>query len=681
VPGREKTRKTLKVCSAFILGILAAPPAWAAQSETAVKLHGRALRLLAEGDPDGAVTAAREALAASSRFTPEDEIVETPEKGLLFEDMIAEARVKYRRRRGRYFLTLGEALTAEERFTEARKALHRASQLSTSAKPHLIMASQPDLSPSAKVEVLLRAYFSPGVDKAAVEKALLETDAFPDRNTLQALIDQRRLLLEVVPEYPDMDVQLSFLPELRSATERGTFVSTDHLDTGAFLILYLPDAGCNRCSEQLDGLNRAVGQARSSGKSITVAAFVGEPDLGAARRIGRLLAMRMEVGRLDRLPRDVLPAAGGEIRVVTRQGLLQVILPLADRRRSDPIRQELEAVLDRLASFEEGELTGPDRAVQELSQLERKGRSRQAVLESIDLAERREAGPGSLQSLYRLIDRASGSFLAADNSLESHLELLRHLSKLRGAGAAKTRGLTGLDEDFGRKMLEAVQSVEPSIERQAPAGQGVFRLALSDSEVFLQRAFPVVASLQSFNFVLRRTASGLEVSWVDRETDTPMGVEHTSRGGAFLFEDSSGCRGLKLVGLDGVSYEGCPARLLDGDIVEERPVLVDPLEGDPGPLYYRRDSVAAAGGTALERGLRLFEQGEYAAAAKAFEEAAEAIDPVAPYDEVDLRYNRARCLEAQGKVREALLLFETIGDVAYQESVDERIRTLSAGGR
>jgi hypothetical protein len=85
--------------------------------------------------------------------------------------------------------------------------------------------------------------------------------------------------------------------------------------------------------------------------------------------------------------------------------------------------------------------------------------------------------------------------------------------------------------------------------------------------------------------------------------------------------------------------------------------------------------------TALERGLRLFGQSRYAAAAKAFEEATNTIDPVAPYDEVDLRYNQARCLEAQGKVREALLLFETIGDVAYQELVDERIRVLSSGGR
>jgi tetratricopeptide (TPR) repeat protein len=122
-----------------------------------------------------------------------------------------------------------------------------------------------------------------------------------------------------------------------------------------------------------------------------------------------------------------------------------------------------------------------------------------------------------------------------------------------------------------------------------------------------------------------------------------------------------------------------------GDIVEERPALVDALGDVAGPVYYRRGRVEngalVAGESALERGLRLFEQGEYEAASEAFDEAAREIDPVAPYDEVDLRYNQARCLEARGKVREALALFETIGDVTYQDVVDERIHVLSSGGR
>jgi tetratricopeptide (TPR) repeat protein len=496
----------------------------------------------------------------------------------------------------------------------------------------------------------------------------------------------------VVPDYPDVDVRVGLMPELRSATDRGTFVSTEYLDTGAFLVLYFPEEGCSRCSEQLDGINRALSEARKAGKQVMLVAFVGEADLGATRRIARLLALRLEVGRLDRLPQDVSLATGGEIRIVTRNGLLQVIIPLEDRLRSDEIRREVRAVLDRLESFEEGELTGPDEAVQKLAQLERRGRSRRAVREAIDLAERREAGPASVQNLYRLIDRASRSFLEGTDSSDDQFELLEHLSKLSGAGAAKTRVLTALDKEYRQRMLEAVRRIEPGIERQAAAGQGVYQLAVSDSEesageqrIFIQRSFPVGTSLRSFNFFLKPAANGLEVLWAAPETKTPLGIQVTSRGAVFFFEDPSGCRGLSLVGEEGPFYEGCPARVLDGEIVEERPVLVDAVEGDTAPHYYRRGRIGGgkltAEETALERGLRLFEQGQYADAAKAFEEAAQEIDPVAPYDEGDLRYNQARCLGAQGKVLEALALFETIGDVAYQELVDEQISILSAGGR
>jgi hypothetical protein len=38
-------------------------------------------------------------------------------------------------------------------------------------------------------------------------------------------------------------------------------------------------------------------------------------------------------------------------------------------------------------------------------------------------------------------------------------------------------------------------------------------------------------------------------------------------------------------------------------------------------------------------------------------------------------------LEEQGKVREALALLGSIGDVAYQSLVDEKIKVLERGGR
>jgi tetratricopeptide (TPR) repeat protein len=685
-------RKTLVRWLVLGIAFMLTRPVAGAQSEEAVKAHGRALRLLAEGDATGAEASAREALAESSRFTPEEEITETPAKRLLFEDMIAEARAKYRRRRGHYFLTLGEALTEQGCWREARKALRRASLLSTTAKPHLVMASHPDLSPAEQVDALLGAFFSNQADQGAVGLKLMETGVFPDRNTLQALIDGKRLLKEVVPDYPGMEVSVSVMPELRSATDRGTFVSTDYLRTGAVLVLYFPADGCSRCSEELDEINRAVSEAREAAKPNFLVAFVNEADLIAARRIARLLALSLEVGRLDRLPDEILPTPGGELRIVTRNGLLQVKLSLVERLRSGEIHRRVQAVLGRLETFEEGELTGPDRAAQELAQLESGGRSLQALRDSIKLAERREAGPASMQNLYRLIDRASRSVLSGLGSPVEIFEILEPLSRLRGAGEAKARLLSALDEGYGQMLLEAVRQIEPEVIRQGAADQGVFQVAVSNPDedsgdlfIYLQRSFPVDTAMRNFNFVLKATAGGLEVSWVAPENATPLGIQSTSDGTVFLFEELNGCRGLRVVGEDGPVFEGCPVRLMGGEIVEERLALVDPVAESVAPLYYRRKRIATDESeteeTALEQGLHLFERGQYREAAAAFEEASREIDPLAPYDDVDIRYNQARCLEAQGKTREALALFETIGDVAYQEWVDERIRILGGGGR
>jgi tetratricopeptide (TPR) repeat protein len=270
-------------------------------------------------------------------------------------------------------------------------------------------------------------------------------------------------------------------------------------------------------------------------------------------------------------------------------------------------------------------------------------------------------------------------------------ELLVPLSGLRGAGAAKSRFLTALDRDYGQKLLSAVKDLEQGISLQAPAGQGIFDLAVSGAEessdgrrIFLRRSFPGDGSLVNYVFVLKSTSGGLDVTWVAPDTRKPLGIRTSSQGPVFLFEDSEGCRGLALLGDGGPVYEGCPAGLLGMDIVEEHPAIVDAVAGGDGPVFYRRGRIEngglAAEETSLERALRLFEEGQYEAAAKAFEEATREIDPVAPYDEVDIRYNQARCLEAQGKIREALILFESIGDVAYQALVDERIHVLSSGG-
>jgi tetratricopeptide (TPR) repeat protein len=134
-----------------------------------------------------------------------------------------------------------------------------------------------------------------------------------------------------------------------------------------------------------------------------------------------------------------------------------------------------------------------------------------------------------------------------------------------------------------------------------------------------------------------------------------------------------------------VRVEGCPATVSNGEVVEVKKALVDSSEDEDLPHFYRRGTFESgkllAPESSLEKGLRLFERGQFPAAASAFEEAASEVDPLSSYDEVDLRYNRARCLQELGKVREALALFESIGDVVYLSLVDEQIESLESGGR
>jgi tetratricopeptide (TPR) repeat protein len=672
------------------LGVLTLVALPAAASDQAEKANSRALVLLAEGDATGAEAAALEALSDSSRFDPRQEISDRPEKGLLFEDMIAQARSSYRQRRGRYFLTLGRALTEQERWVEARKALGRAAALNVTADPDLVMASHADLSVTERIEFLLRARLRPGVDPKVVEGRLMETGAFPNLHTLETMVEHRQLKKKLEAEFsdlPDIDVWLETLPEIRSATERGTFVSTDHLRAGATLVFHLPAEGCNRCSEELDGINRAIREVSRPDNPIVFVTFVKETDLETTRRISRLLALRLQVGRLDRAEEALDPDPNGEIRVVARGGLFQARIPLAEGPRSEVIRRMVVSTMSAISPLDEEELQQSDEALQQIQQLVSKGRSRDVVADGTDLALKREAGPASVDNLYRIIERAVRSWSSEAGEPEK-LEVVAWLSRLEGAGGAKERALAALDSVYGQKLLASAKGLDPSIERQAPASKGVFYLGLSETSVpriLLQRTFVGNDLLKNYNFILEKKDSGLEVVWSALEIASPKGVESIEEGAVFIFENDAGLRGVRLVGSDGFLYEKSPALILEGLVVEVHDVLVEPLPGDVNPRFFRRGTIEGgrlvSAETALERGLRLFREGQYREAASAFEEASKQVDPLAPYDETDLRFNLVRCLEEQGKIREALALADTIGDVAYQHAVDERIKILESGGR
>jgi len=126
----------------------------------------------------------------------------------------------------------------------------------------------------------------------------------------------------------------------------------------------------------------------------------------------------------------------------------------------------------------------------------------------------------------------------------------------------------------------------------------------------------------------------------------------------------------------------------EGGIVESIDVLVDAAPLAEAPRFYRRGQIdpsnpsgLAAPETALEQGIRLFREGNYQDALSMFEQASLEIDPVAPYDETDLRYNIARCYQELGQGPRGLQIMETVGDAAYQDLVDERIEELAVATR
>jgi tetratricopeptide (TPR) repeat protein len=453
------------------------------------------------------------------------------------------------------------------------------------------------------------------------------------------------------------------------------------------LVFYVPAEGCSHCSEELDGVNKAIREVSQPDKPIVFVTFVKERDLETTRRISRLLALRLQVGRLDRAERALDPDPNGEIRIVARGGLLQARIPVAESPRSEEVRRMVVSVLSAISPLDEEELQQSDEALPQIQQLSSKGRTKDVVSEGIDLAVKREAGPASVDELYRIIERAVRSWSNEAGESEK-LEVVARLSRLEGARGAKERALSALDTGYGQKLLASVKSLDSEIERQASASRGVFYLGFVESSpprIVLQRTFAGNGFLRHFNFVLEKTSSGLEVVWSAPETASPKGVTSIADGAVFIFEDDSGLSGLRLVGVDGLAYEGSPALIREGRVVEVHDVLVDAIPNDVKPRFFRRGTIEGGGlvstETALERGLRLFREAQYREAASAFQEASLEVDPLAPYDEPDLRYNLVRCLEEQGKIREALALLDTIGDVAYQDAVDDRIKILEAGGR
>jgi hypothetical protein len=411
---------------------------------------------------------------------------------------------------------------------------------------------------------------------------------------------------------------------------------------------------------------------------------VDEQDLEDARRIVRLLGMLIEVGRVDRIPAGIRPASGGEIVMVARRGVMQIRIPLDEDSSSRVVAEQVAAVAGLLMEQQPASEARPPLGPAQSD------RGRKALAGLIDRAVVLEAGPVPIPNVYEEIDREVRQLLQ-EATREDATSVLAELTRLRGAGEAKARALLALDKTLPETLLAAVKEMAPEVLRQAPPEEGVFYVGLTDlsdvsanRRVLLQRTFLEGDALRHFDLVVDLNAAGASPVWVGPEPDEPTGTRLVSTSAVF-FMARDGCRGLRLVGEQGPVYEGCPAHLRDGEVVEEIDVLMEKAPPADGPRFYRRRPIDSAQPTppetALEQGIRLFRDGSYRDAIPMFEQAMREIDPVAPYDETDVRYNIARCYQELGEGPRALQVMETIGDAAYQDLVEKRIHELAVATR
>jgi len=644
-------------------------------AERADVLYQEAVELLQSGKAPEAEAKAREAIAQSQRFVPEEEIGERPDRGLLFEDMILSARKGYRERRARYFRALGDALAAQQKWHAARKAYRRVLGIEPAPGLSLLMARHPDLGLENRLDLLYDAYLAPGSDRMQLERELLETGAFLDRNALKTGLDRKRFA-KLQESYPDLELLDFAFPDFQAATDGGTLIPSELFRAGTNLVVYFPVDGCGHCSEELDGLTLPVRDAQKRRLPIEVAAFVPESDLPVARRIARLLSMPVRVSRKDFLPQSTGVLEVGEIRVVARGGMTQIRIPLGDGLASAEIRLRVAASLSFVDEPGLPTEARPEDASVRIVSLSKEPDERRAFTDWIATIEKLEAGPAPLDSLYSELNRVAQRIVPTDR--QDTFELLNALSRLDGAHSAKNRFLGLAGERVGEKLLETAKSLDPSVRRTPGGEEGVWFLAVAGKRVFLQRSFHADEGLRDFDFVVEDDAGSLSVLWGAPQENGPLGVEVVQGGSAFFFDCPERCPGARLWAEGEVVFEGGPAAVIDSELVELRNAIVDePPPSAIGPIFHR--SASGENETALERGLRLFEEKDFAEALLALAEAEDEIDPAAPYDASDLAYNRARVLQEQGKRGEALALFRSLGDVSYQSLVDAQARRIESG--
>lgn len=668
------------------------------QAQPGSETFDRAQALVRAEDWESAERFLLQALVESEVFVPEKEIEFESTKQVLLDTMIQDATRAYRLRRASYFELLGLTLERSRRWAEARKAFQKAFFLAPSFALLESIASQPDLSPRDRYEYRVEGMrlFRDVGEQQTLEQKLIDSGAFLNRWALQASLDARRI--EGITANPAYRFELARFPSVRATTDAGTLASTERLDAGHVLMFYFPESGCVDCTEDLDDIGRSLEPFRKSEKMIDLAVFVPERELAAIRRIVRLLAMDIEVGRVEGLPAS-LRQTEAELWLVARGGLSWLRRDLKgnddEGRMRGTLGREVERILDY---FDETGLPTEDDVASyrdPLVSLPSADRSWKDWLAALD---RLEIGPLVPEQGYRALAQKLRADLR-DNSGDPDAirGFLKDLSRLQYAGDAKSFLLSRLQPRILETLLDRARELVPAVRRASDPSAAPMFVAVSEESqapgyIVVQKAFATgTGEHHHIDFLLAPTADGLEIGWAAASLHQARGSSASATGAIFHHQREDGCQGVRLVSWagEGDVYEGCPAVLIAGSPREVRAALADDSDvrkaaGEQAttrslPVYYA--GVSAGSESTLETALTAYQAGDYRAAEQAFERAMEDVDPAAPYDRSDLRYNRARAVEASGDLQRALELYRQIGDVSYQDWIVTRMRAIEDPSR
>jgi tetratricopeptide (TPR) repeat protein len=319
-PARRGDQVTAVPLLAALLPLFVAAPPSKDPVREAERLAAAALVQAAE-HPADALAEARQALSLTADFEP-TAFVKAGRKGEVVEDVFIEARKSYRRHRARLYEAVGECLLQKGEPRPASRYLGRAVQLDPAPAriSRLARALVTDGRGSEALVVLGRGK----LDEVSPEMASVFAQAADTAGVPSAQVEVDRMRVGALED--------------AVAFRDGPFTlpSSVRLSSGALLqittgvsVLYVAEASCRSCSEDLQALKRAVPA------DTRVLVIPEDPERDHALR--QVLALyrydwpvvmgKGVAGALDTKPRSVLVVARNGWAGVTVSPPFQASLP------------------------------------------------------------------------------------------------------------------------------------------------------------------------------------------------------------------------------------------------------------------------------------------------------------------------------------------------------------------